>query len=446
MNICMFTNTYLPHVGGVARSVNNFAQDLKKMGNRVLIIAPVYPGCDEYDAGSTDVFRVPAVQHFSGSDFSMRIPAPFYIDEKVDNFNPDIIHSHHPYLLGDSALRAARRRKLSLIFTHHTLYEQYTHYVTKDSERMRRFAAILSTKYANMCDMVVAPSKSIENLIRQRGVETPIVEIPTGVDTNFFSSGDRQAIRKEFEIPESAFVIGHLGRLAPEKNLLFLADAVSQAMSGLPETFFWVSGDGPSKLDIYDIFQNSGLEDRLVLTGSVMGKKLADAYKAMDLFVFSSHSETQGMVLTEAMAAGTPVIALDAPGAREVVQNDRNGLLLAEDASEKIFSAAIRDAVLSPGKIRRWQESTEETARAFSRKVCARKLYKVYKSAASQTAGRDLASSGDMALWDSFLLAVQTEWDLIAQKAETVIETFKKSGNEEGFDKFTSNHFSKEDE
>jgi glycosyltransferase involved in cell wall biosynthesis len=422
----MFTNTYLPHIGGVARSVNIFSEDLRKMGHRVLIIAPVYPGCEEYDTADSDVLRVPAIQHFTGGDFSMRIPAPFYIDEKMDDFKPDIIHSHHPYLLGDSALRAAKRRRLPLVFTHHTLYEEYTHYVTKDSESMRRFAAILSTKYANMCDRVVAPSKSIEKLIRQRGVETKIIEIPTGVDTDFFSSGKGTIFRKKFGIPESAFIIGHLGRLAPEKNLDFLATAISMAMKDLPDTVFLVSGDGPSKSDIHEIFQESGLNDRLVLTGSVTGIRLADAYHAMDLFVFSSHSETQGMVLTEAMAAGTPVIALDAPGAREVVQDDKNGLLLASDSRPETFSAAVRDAVLNPEKIKKWRQSTIKTAQAFSREVCAVKLQQVYESAIARTESQSPAASDDMDPWDSFLLAIQTEWDLIAQKAETIIETIRK--------------------
>ncbi len=427
----MVTNTYLPHVGGVARSVNIFTEDLRKMGHRVLIIAPVYPGCEEYDAEKHDIFRVPAVQRFSGSDFSMRIPAPFYIDEKIDDFKPDIIHSHHPYLLGDTALRAARRRRLPLIFTHHTLYEEYTHYVSPNSENMKRFAMVLSTKYANMCDRVIAPSKSIEDLIRSRGVETPIVEIPTGVDLDFFSKGDGDSARKKYGIDRKAFVIGHLGRLAPEKNLHYLAGAVSMAMAELPDTYFLVCGDGPSRQDIQEIFRKKRIDNRLILTGPLTGKELADAYHAMDLFVFSSHTETQGMVLTEAMAAGKPVIALDAPGAREVVRNQKNGLLLNSDSSQSTFSSAVREAITNPEKLKKWHRSTRETAQAFSRQVCADKLYRVYQSALTQAESRSFAEPEEMDPWDSFLLAIQTEWELIAQKAETVIETIKKIGEAE---------------
>ncbi|MCA1788125.1 MAG: glycosyltransferase, partial [Desulfobacteraceae bacterium] len=116
MHICMFTNTYLPHVGGVARSVHNFAQDLQKKGHRVLIVAPTFPEAGP-EAGIDDteddtIIRVPAIQNFNGSDFSMRIPVPFYITERLEDFKADIIHSHHPYLLGDAAFRAARRHRL----------------------------------------------------------------------------------------------------------------------------------------------------------------------------------------------------------------------------------------------------------------------------------------------------------------------------------------------
>ncbi len=250
MKICMFTNTYLPHVGGVARSVSFFAEDLCKAGHRVLVIAPTYPGNETHGHCDPDILRLPAIQKFNGSDFSLRIPVPFLVDEKLDDFDPDIIHSHHPYLLGDAALRVARRRQLPLIFTHHTLYEEYTHYIVDNPESMKRFAAFLSTNYAGMCNRVIAPSQSIKDLISERGVTAPISIVPTGVDTAFFANGDGVAFRKSHGISTGTMVIGHLGRLAPEKNLDYLARAVAHAMERLPEAYFLVVGEGPSQKEI----------------------------------------------------------------------------------------------------------------------------------------------------------------------------------------------------
>jgi 1,2-diacylglycerol 3-alpha-glucosyltransferase len=428
MHICMFTNTYLPHVGGVARSVHNFAHDLQTMGHQVLIVAPTFPEAGIDDAQDDGIVRVPAIQNFNGSDFSMRIPVPFYIDEKLDDFQPDIIHSHHPYLLGDAAFRAARRRRLPLVFTHHTLYEEYTHYVTGDNKNFRQFARNLSTMYANLCDQVVAPSKSIADLIQDRGVTTPVTEIPTGVDTVFFGSADGHAFTKAWQIPENAFVIGHVGRLAPEKNLEFLAKSVARSLKTLSDTWFCVAGEGPEKDNIRDIFDEQNLLNRLILTGNLTGKDLAAAYQAMDMFVFSSTTETQGMVLTEAMAAGTPVIALDAPGAREVVLHNRNGLLLDGDTDFKAFSQTLCDAVSHPEKTAVWQKYALQTAQDFSRKTCAQKLSDLYEYAISQENGAPDGASDmeqtDMEPWEMFLLAVRTEWDLITEKAQTIARTF----------------------
>lgn len=430
MRICMFTNTYLPHVGGVARSVSSFADDLRKLGNSVLVIAPEYSDSDDAGPKESDVLRVPAIQHFNGSDFSLRIPVPFIIDDTIDQFQPKIIHSHHPYLLGDAALRAARRRGLPLIFTHHTLYEAYTHYVSKHSEAMREFAKNLSTEYANMCTRVVAPSRSIARLIRERGVKTPVTEIPTGVDTNFFATGQREKMREKFQIPQDTFVIGHLGRLAPEKNLGFLAQAISVTMQASTDTRFLVVGQGPSEKEIIQIFREKGCDDRLIMAGKQTGTRLRDAYHAMDLFVFASKSETQGMVLTEAMASGLPVIAIDAPGAREVVVDSENGILLPGNASEHVFSETVRNAISDPERLGCWSETALKTALQFDRRKCAEKLLRLYQEVAADSQKYADHQNGHLKTWEHLLAAIRAEWDLASEKAKAAIKSVSKNQKE----------------
>ncbi|MEJ2656775.1 MAG: glycosyltransferase [Desulfobacterales bacterium] len=423
----MFSNTYLPHVGGVARSVSICSKDLGKMGNDVMVIVPEYSDSESWRGDGPEILRVPAIQNFNGSDFSVRIPVPFIIDDAIDKFKPDVIHSHHPYLLGDAALRAARRRSLPLVFTHHTLYEEYTHYVSNNPKTMKHFAIHLSTEYANMCTRVIAPSKSIAHLIKERGVIPPVEEIPTGVDIRFFSEGHREKFREEFRIPQDAFVIGHLGRLAPEKNLKFLAQAISDSMKDLPNSRFLVVGKGPGAEEIIQIFNKRGFNDRLIMAGKQTGTRLCDAYHAMDLFVFASKSETQGMVLTEAMAAGIPVIAIDAPGAREVVSNSKNGILLPWNASEHMFSKAVRDAILDPEKIFRWRKVALKTALKFDRKKCAEKLYDLYQAVITDSESYAENAMGHLKKWENLLGTIRTEWDLASEKARAVIKTVSKN-------------------
>ena len=436
MNICMFTNTYLPHVGGVARSVSISAEDLREMGHNVLVVAPTFPDnyespedANDYEEGG--VLRMPAIQNFNGSDFSVRIPIPFYINERIDEFQPDIIHSHHPYLLGDSAMRAARKRGLPLIFTHHTLYEEYTHYVTSDSEAMKRFASVLSTEYANLCSRVVAPSGSIRSLIRERGVKTPVSVVPTGVDTAFFQSGDGSSFRRMNGIPEDVPVIGHLGRLAPEKNLSFLAESIVRVVRENRQIRFLVAGEGPSQKEIVHIFRREGVEKSLVMPGKLTGNSLADAYAAMDLFVFSSKSETQGMVLAEAMAAGVPVVALDASGVREVLKDGENGRLLDKDADENMFASETLQILTNKEQMERWRSGAFETGSMFDRKQCAKDLHELYEAIIEEKPAK--IKSSNLEPWEAILMAIQTEWDLFTEKAKAFAHVVRKNGKGKSF-------------
>ncbi len=425
MKICMFTNTYLPHVGGVARSVANFAQDLRDMGQKVLVIAPTFPDMPSREE-EDQVVRVPALQNFNGSDFSVRLPLPFTINKQLEKFCPDIIHSHHPFLMGDSALRMAMQHALPLVFTHHTLYECYTHYVPLDSRTMKRFVVNLSNEYANMCSRVVAPSASIADLLKDRGVKTPIEEIPTGVDLDCFAQGQRESFRQANGISNDCFAVGYLGRLAPEKNLGFLSEAVALFLQCNPEAVFLVVGEGPAKELMRRIFEARGLKDRLILAGQKSGQELVDAYHAMDVFVFSSQTETQGMVLVEAMAAGRPVIALNASGVREVVQDNANGRLLSANCSTADFSRAIKEFVNHPEQQELWKQGALQTAAKFSRKKCARKLLKLYEEVCASFVKEDGWTDDQLMSWENLLRTIKAQWQVISYKTSAAVSALKR--------------------
>jgi 1,2-diacylglycerol 3-alpha-glucosyltransferase len=427
MKICMFTNTYLPQVGGVARSVHLFAEDLRAMGHRVMIVAPTYAEQNGDDAGTMDVLRMPAIQHFNDSDFSVQIPLPFVINDAIRTLAPDIIHSHHPFLLGDAAMRAAHRRNLPLIFTHHTRYEDYMHYVAAESDSMRRFAIHLSTAYANLCHHVVAPSRSIAALLLERGVRTPVTTIPTGVDTRFFASGDGVRFRHAHHIDLRDPVIGHVGRLAPEKNLPYLARAVAQLVGGRPDTRFLVVGEGPAAEDVAEVFRSTGRAQNLLLVGRQTGRDLSDAYAAMDIFAFASRTETQGMVLVEAMASGKPVVALDASGVREVVVDGRNGRLLPGETKEEAFARALNALLEQTPTIRKeMQTAARRTAADFSRAHCAARLAELYASVFLEL-DRQKPLETAFTAWNDLRRAVRVEWNLISRKASAVAHAVKKS-------------------
>jgi 1,2-diacylglycerol 3-alpha-glucosyltransferase len=406
MNILILTNTFTPHVGGVARSVEAFTAAYRARGHRVLVVAPQFP---HMPAHETDVVRIPAIQRFNASDFSVVLPVLPSLSDRIDQFAPEVVHSQHPFLLGMTAVRIARHRRLPLVFTHHTLYERYTHYVPGDSPALKRFTIELATRYANLADQVFAPSESIQRLLRQRGVTTPIAVVPTGVQLADFAQGDGPAFRARLGIPDSAYVIGHLGRLAPEKNLAFLAGAVSEFVGAHANAHFVVVGTGPSEAQMREIFAAAGIAGRLHIVGILQRQELADALHAMDLFAFASRSETQGMVLTEAMAAGLPVVALDAPGVREVVVDRGNGRLLG-DVPHQEFAAALQWAAeLSPAASDALRRRAYETATDFSMGRSADTALTCYAALRPGVPG---APGNVESAWEDLLTAIRTEWTI----------------------------------
>jgi len=423
MNILMLTNTYKPHVGGVARSVEAFASEFRRRGHRVLIVAPQF---DTTPADEVDVLRVPALQKFNGSDFAVRLPIPGYLEAALQDFRPDVVHSHHPFLLGDAALRIASVHNVPVVFQHHTMYERYTHYVPGDSPVLQRFVIELSTEYANLCDYVVAPSESVAAVLLERGVEPPIAVVPTGVDVPCFSEGDGRRLRRELGIPQESFVVGHLGRLAPEKNLEFLAQAVSRFLRQHKGSRFLLVGSGPSQDAVRSIFAKNKVSDRVHWAGTRTGRDLVDCYHAMDVFAFASYSETQGMVLTEAMAAGCPVVALDAPGVREVVEDRLNGRLLGAQRVREFAGALSWIARLAPEQRQTVSAAARRTAEEFSMPRSADRMLAVYQTLIEAEQGvKTKGHTLDDSLWQSAVRRFEAEWDLwsaMATAARTALQ------------------------
>lgn len=405
MKIAMFTNTYTPHVGGVAGSVQLLTDKCREAGHEVYVVAPEFPDMPEYEQ---HVIRIPAIQNFNGSDFSVSLPVPARMRDTLSDFGPDIIHAHHPYLLGDTALRYSAYHDLPLVFTFHTMYEKYTHYVPADSDALKRFVIELSTGFVNLCDHIIAPSSSVKEILRERGADTDISVIPTGVEYDTFATGDGKASRTEMDIPVDAFVLGHVGRLAPEKNLSFLTETVAEYLKQDPESYFLVVGDGPSRDEMEVIFRAADVSDRVRFAGVQKDQALVDSYHAMDLKVFASKSETQGMVLAEAMAAGLPVVALKASGVNDILKSGANGILV-EEQDRQVFQDAISTIrELGESEWEVWQEAIDKTAHEFSAQETSAKVFALYE---------DLYATGhkkhlDDESWDKLMRAIKREWEI----------------------------------
>jgi 1,2-diacylglycerol 3-alpha-glucosyltransferase len=418
MKICMMTNTYLPHVGGVARSVSTFAEEFIRQGHDVLVVAPRFDGRPLSAASERIVVRIPSLRNFNGSDFSVRLPGAAALSARIDTFDAEIVHAHHPFLLGDTALRMAMNKNVPIIFTHHTRYEDYTHYVPFESEVVKEVAIQLPTHFANLCDGVIAPSESIARLLQNRGVKVPVAVIPTGIDVAGFATADGRRFRERHGIPDDATVVGHVGRLAVEKNLDYLAEAVAQHLVHWPETRFLVVGDGPARDGIKAVFKRHRVADRLVMPGRRTGRALREAYRAMDVFAFASLSETQGMVVAEAMSAGLPVVALNAPGVCEVVRDEINGRLLEADTTVAGFARALGRLVDDASRREELAAGARRTAQEFSRERFAARMLGFYDEVCRNTRARRLRLH--LHPWTALLTRIGLEWDLLSTRTQTV--------------------------
>jgi glycosyltransferase involved in cell wall biosynthesis len=420
MKILMMTNTYFPLVGGLEQSVYSFSQEYKNLGHEVLIVTPVFGGAPIEEPG---VIRIPAFQKFNGTIFSINFPVSGLLTRLMKEFSPDMVHSHCPFFMGDFALRLSRQHAIPLVFTYHTMFEQYVHFWPVQNEGVKRFMVKLAAGYANLVDQVVVPSESVKDILLKRGVKTPMEVIPTGVDLEHFSKGDGETFRKYNYIPPDALVIGHVGRLSPEKNLGFLTHCLIEVLKANPRAHALIAGQGPSEKMINDAFEQAGVGKRLHLTGILHYQHLVDAYFAMDVFAFASLSETQGIVLVEAMAAGVPVVALDAPGVREVVEDRYNGRLLNE-MDQQSFVDAVRWVLSRPPKeMQTIKQAARMTAQKFPIGDGAKHMLKIYEKLGTK---RSLAQGKRNSSHYLFLWRMRAELDIyrnyIGAAAKSVFE------------------------
>ncbi len=422
MNILMMTNTYFPMVGGLEQSVYSFSEAFRSLGHEVLIVTPAFGGAPKEEPG---VIRIPAFQKFGGTVFSVNFPISGLLKRYVKEFVPDMVHSHGPFFMGDFALRLSRQHAIPLVFTYHCMFEQYVHDWPVQNEGVKRFMVKLAAGYANLADQVVTPSESVKDILLKRGVKTPMEVIPTGIDAQRFSKGDGKAFRRRNCIPPDALVVGHAGRLAPEKNLEFLTNCMVELLKKDPRVHALIVGKGPSETIIKDAFVKAGLEKRLHLTGVLRYQDLVDAYFAMDIFAFASLSETQGIVLIEAMAAGVPVVALDAPGVREVVEDYHNGRLLNEMDRQSFVDALIWVLSRSPEELQTIKQVVRMTVQKYPIQSAAKHMLEIYdkiRSRRSISLGKK-NSSRYLSLW-----RMRSEWDICSNYIKSVVTSVFKGG------------------
>ncbi|WP_282923890.1 glycosyltransferase [Mediterraneibacter massiliensis] len=357
MKIAMLTNNYRPFVGGVPVSVERQAQELIKRGHEVTVFAPEYEGYTDDNAIPERVVRFRTMKRTMEN--GMVYPRVF-IREITDVFSRehfDMIHVHHPMFVGPCALYLGKKYRIPVVYTWHTRYEDYLHYIPffqlKENSgwAKKRFVSYLKERlvpgymrwFTNQCDMVFAPSEGMKEQMQSNGTWTPTAVLPTGLHEDFFRQ-DKERARKirEKYAGKRKYLLCTVSRLEKEKNTDFLLEGVVEIKKKLGGSFrVLFIGDGSQKQVMQKKVEKLGLQEEVLFTGNIPNEEIKDYLGASDLFLFASRSETQGIVLAEALAAGVPVVAVRAVGVDDSILDGQNGYRTAENTEKWAEKAAL---------------------------------------------------------------------------------------------------------
>jgi glycosyltransferase involved in cell wall biosynthesis len=353
LRVAILAESYLPYLSGVTVSVEALARGLGAAGHDVLLLAPrPAKGREPGTAGAVgpdpEVAWLPSVQlAMAPSDYRVPLPVPSEALRRAAAFRPEIVHANSPFVSGLMARRLARRRQAPLVFTHHTRFADYGHYL---GPAARVGTGVMNTylrRFWQGCAAVVAPGSDLAEQIRDglgpaSGVQVRV--IPTGVDVAGIAGLTATDVRAAAGWEADAVVAVSLGRVAPEKSVGVLLDAFARAAVDDPRLRLLLVGGGPSETDVRTRARAPDLAGRVHVTGRLPRAAALAMVRGCDFFVFASQTETQGLVLAEALASGLPVVALDGPGVRDTVRDGVDGLIVpGGPSSERVTRLA--DAV-----------------------------------------------------------------------------------------------------
>jgi glycosyltransferase involved in cell wall biosynthesis len=378
MNIAIPGDDYLPSVDGAVTSIMSYTKEFRKMGHRVFIIAPQYP---DYKDSEPDILRVWSIAAPFPPKY--RLSAAYWHKWKWKDLKLDIIHSQSPFPLGWNGITEARKLGIPVVNTYHTLYPVYINtyvnvkFIAKPLSKITRW---YSQYVYNKCDMVISPSPQMKDALVEYGVKRPIEVMPTGIDLEKFEGHNGNNFRKKYGIGNNEKMLLCMCRLGREKNVNFLIDAMPLILKEIPEARLVISGEGVAKPELEIQAKKLGVENKVLFLGFLNKQDWKDVYAAHDLFVFSSITETQGLVLLEAMSFSKPVVCIGEMGVVDVLEGfekQTGGLLARNDLSD--FTRCVVKILKDKNLYAEKAKQARAKALEMSSENIARKMIKIYE-------------------------------------------------------------------
>jgi 1,2-diacylglycerol 3-alpha-glucosyltransferase len=385
MRVLFVSDVYFPRVNGVSTSIRTFRSDLTQLGVQTTLVAPAYPGASE-DADPS-IIRVPSGGvPLDPEDRRFHRAALRRVLDRALAARIDLVHIHTPFIAHYAAARFAREHGLPVVATYHTFFEDYLHHYVPILPRRigRALARRFTLSQCRDVAALISPSAPMRDALLEYGVTTPIEVLPTGMPAESFVRGDGARFRKQFDLPANRPLLLYVGRVAHEKNIGFLLRMFARLRAQGSDAILVVAGEGPARESLTRQARDLKISGSVRFIGYLDRRTdLPNCYAAGNVFVFASRTETQGLVLLEAMAQGTPVVSTAELGTRSILTPESGAHVVPED--EEVFAAQVARTLDAPDDSAR-RAQLRAHAESWASLTMARRLLSFYDRVRAQHA------------------------------------------------------------
>ncbi len=382
----MISDVYFPRINGVSTSIRTFRQLLQSMDCEILLIAPEYP---EAYPDDDLIVRVPSRYLFMNpEDRMMQYGKIINLYPRLRDWQPQLLHIQTPFVAHYAGIKLAEKLNIPVIESYHTFFQEYLFNYAPIPFIPKIFWRWLARHYSrSQCQQVahlIVPSQAMLAVLREYGISTAASILPTGIDLKQFSGGDGIRFRQAYQIPAERPTLVHVGRVAYEKNINFLLDMLHVLKRQQPQILLIIAGEGPAYTALQQQAKQLGLRDNLLFTGYFKTPQdLIDCYCAGDVFVFSSRTETQGLVLLEAMALGIPVVSTAVMGTKDILQAQQGALIAQENSQD--FADKVQRLLQDPPLRQHLSQQAQEYVKQWQAEVMAERMLDVYQQLLPKT-------------------------------------------------------------
>lgn len=377
MRIAFFTDAYPPQINGVATTVEELRGSLVERGHKVYIVAPSYP---KFKDNCPNILRLRSVRLWKNPELRVSYMFPDKVLQKVLKLDVDVVHGFSGGATPSLGLTLAKLKRKPYVFTYNTRWNKYTHYILNGKIIKPKAMEQMVKLYCNVCTHIIAPVEYVKDELISFGVKKPISVIPNGVNTSKFKPAKNNDLKEKLGLSENDKIALCVARLAKEKSLDFLIKTFAKFSKDHPNVYFVIAGDGPERKNLEKLINSLNVGSRIFLLGFIPYEDISRIYNGADVFIFASQTETEGMIVPEALSSGLPVLAVRDRVFEQFIESGKDGFLVKKDEEE--FNRHLERLLRDENLRAKMGKSARVKAEQFSLDEVAKKFENLYKQIA----------------------------------------------------------------